>query len=481
MGDLVDSLAMVEPLDLTSARHVFVSNIGGAGMSAVATLLTQRGHAVSGHDPAQTTPFLPALEGLGIRVYTGAEHPVLPDDVDAVVVSTATPDDAAEVVEGRSRGIPVVHRKAALAALCATRQTVAVAGTHGKTTTAALLATVLTGRGVDAGWVVGAPVPGLGANAAWGSRDAPLVVEADESDGTFLALPAHVAVVTNIEPDHLEYYGDFASLLAAFERFLAGATEFRVVGADDECARRLGQAVGAMSVGEAPESDVRIVDVHPVEPPAGAAEAVATAFRLERNGAAVVAATVPMPGAHNVRNAAMALIAAEALGTPLEKSAEALASFSGVRRRFEHRGTAWGATIIDDYAHLPSEVAAALAAARAGPWRRVVCVFQPHRYSRTEALWRDFADAFADADLLAVTDVYAAGEPPRPGVTGKLIVDAVLDAHPWRHVAYLPDLDDVARWLRVVLRPGDLCLLLGAGDLTSLPDRLIEMGGDSGS
>jgi UDP-N-acetylmuramate--alanine ligase len=481
MGDLVESLAAVEPLDLTAARHVFVSNIGGAGMSAIATLLAQRGHAVSGHDPARTTPYLAILESLGVRLYTGDDHPALDDDVDAVVVSTATPDDAYEVVEGRSRGIPVVHRKAALAALCAMRRTVAVAGTHGKTTTAALLATMLKGAGVDAGWVVGAPVPGLGGNAAWGTPDAPLVVEADESDGTFLALPVNVAVVTNVEPDHLEYYGDFASLLAAFERFLMGATELRVVGADDECALRLGQAAGAVSVGEAPEADVRILDVHPVDPPAASAAAVATGFRLERNGDTVATAAVPMPGVHNVRNTAMALVSAEALDTPLAQAAEGLAGFAGVSRRFEHRGTAWGATVVDDYAHLPSEVTAALAAARAGPWRRVVCVFQPHRYSRTQALWRDFADAFEDADLLAITDVYSAGEPARPGVSGKLIVDAALDAHPWRHVAYLPRLDDVVRWLRMVLRPGDLCLLLGAGDLTSLPDRLIEMGGGDGS
>jgi UDP-N-acetylmuramate-alanine ligase len=218
---------------------------------------------------------------------------------------------------------------------------------------------VLAGTGRRPGWVVGAAIPQLGRSAAWGG-DGPLVVEADESDGTFLALRAGCAVVTNVEPDHLENWGGEAALRDGF-------------------------------------------------------------------------------------------------------------------RRFELRGEADGVTVVDSYDHLPTEVAAALAAAAWGPWRRVVAVFQPHRYSRTAALWRDFAHAFRDADLLAITDVYPAGEAPRPGVSGKLVVDAVLDAHPWAHVAWLPGLDDVLAWLRSVLRPGDLCLTLGAGDLTSLAPQVLEM------
>ena len=178
---------------------------------------------------------------------------------------------------------------------------------------------------------------------------------------------------------------------------------------------------------------------------------------------------LPVPGDHNARNAAAALVAGMALGAPFEAGAAALARFGGVARRFEHRGEVAGVTFVDDYAHLPTEVAAALAAARGGGWGRVVCTFQPHRYSRTAALWRDFADAFEGADVLVVTDVYAAGEAPRPGVSGKLVVDAVLDAHPWRRVAWLPHRADVVRFLANELRPGDLCLTLGAGDLTTAP------------
>jgi UDP-N-acetylmuramate--alanine ligase len=180
------------------------------------------------------------------------------------------------------------------------------------------------------------------------------------------------------------------------------------------------------------------------------------------------------PGVHNARNATAALAAAHTLGVPLADGAAALTAFSGVARRFELRGEAAGVTLVDSYDHLPTEVAAALAAAAWGPWARVVAVFQPHRYSRTESLWREFADAFVDADLLAITGIYAAGEAPRAGVTGKLVVDAVLDSHPWANVAWLPGLDDVELWLSSVLRPGDLCLTLGAGDLTTLPPRIVS-------
>jgi UDP-N-acetylmuramate--alanine ligase len=481
-----EPLAVPEVPDLDVLAHVFVANVGGAGMSAVATLLAERGHRVSGHDPAPTTPFVPQLEALGVAVQAGPDPAVLPEGVDAVVVSTATPADAPEVVAAHQRGIPVLHRKQALAGLCADRQTIAVAGTHGKTTTSAMLATVLVAAGLEPGWVVGAPIPGLGRSAAWGGAG-PLVVEADESDGTFLALPAAVALITNVEPDHLEHYGDFNTLVKAFEQFLEEAVGPRFVGGDDDRARALGQSVGATTVGEHADADLRMVDVR--------TESGGMRFGLVRQGTTPADVDLPVPGRHNARNAALALAAAEAVGVPLADGAKALAGYVGVGRRFETRGRVRGATLIDDYAHLPTEVRAALEAAQSlvgstrpaagetpspSGWRRVVCVFQPHRYSRTQALGHEFADAFGDADVLAVTDVYAAGEAPRPGVSGKLVVDAVLEAHPWKQVAYLPRLDDVVRWLAVTLRPGDLCLTLGAGDLTTVPTRLVAELGDAG-
>ncbi len=454
-------------LDLSHPRRVHVTNVGGAGMSAVATLLAESHHRVSGHDPAATTPFLPMLEARGVAVTTGADRPPLPDDVEAVVVSTATPTDDPDVVAAEGRGVPVVHRAAALGGLCAERTTLAVAGTHGKTTTSALLTTILTGSGRDPGWVVGASIPQLGCSAAWGG-DGPLVVEADESDGTFLALGATSAIVTNVEPDHLENWGGEAPLRAAFERFVAALPGPAVLCADDPGSRALvASAARPITYGFDPDADYGVVRAAPA--------GTGVSFTLRHGGDEVDVIVPSAPGVHNAANAAGALALAHLHGVPLAEGARALAGFEGVARRFELRGEAGGVTVVDSYDHLPTEVAAALAAAAWGPWSRVVAVFQPHRFSRTEALWRTFADCFTDADLLAVTDVYPAGEPPRPGVSGKLIVDAVLESHPWAQVAWLPHLDDVLVWLRAVLRPGDLCLTLGAGDLTSLAPRIVAL------
>ena len=454
-------------LDLSHPRRVHVTNVGGAGMSAVATLLAESGHRVSGHEPAATTPFLPMLADRGVSVTTGDDHPALADDVEAVVVSTATPDDDPDVVAARGRGVPVLHRAGALGGLCAERTTLAVAGTHGKTTTSALLTTILAGAGRDPGWVVGASMPQLGCSAAWGG-DGPLVVEADESDGTFLALGATAAIVTNVEPDHLENWGGEAPLRAAFERFVAALPGAAVLCADDPGSRALVPEAGRpVTYGFDPAADYRVQ--------AAAPEGTGVRFTLHHDGAEVEVVVPSAPGVHNATNAAGALALAHLHGVPLADGARALAGFEGVARRFELRGEAGGVTVVDSYDHLPTEVAAALAGAAWGPWGRVVAVFQPHRFSRTEALWRTFADCFTDADLLAVTDIYPAGEAPRPGVSGKLIVDAVLEAHPWADVAWLPALDDVLLWLRAVLRPGDLCLTLGAGDLTGLAPRIVAM------
>jgi UDP-N-acetylmuramate--alanine ligase len=454
-------------IDLGTSRRIHVTNVGGAGMSAVATLLVQMGHGVSGHDPAAETPFLGPLRALGVDVRTGEASTAVTADVDAVVTSTATPVDHPDVVAAAALGVPVLHRSAALAAICALRNVAAVAGTHGKTTTSALLATVLAGVGAVPGWVVGAKVAGLGASAAWGGTG-PLVVEADESDGTFLSLGARSAIVTNVEADHLEHWGGEAALRQAFVDFVVALDGPAVLCLDDPgSAALVAHAAHPVTYGTAAASDYRIEGVVP--------QGTGVAFDLHHDDEHVSIALPAAPGLHNARNAAGALALAHQLGTPLADAARALGAFRGVARRFEVRGEAAGVVLVDSYDHLPTEVAAALAAARAGGWNRVVCCFQPHRFSRTEALWRTFAHAFEDADVLVVTDVYAAGEEPRAGVSGKLIVDAVLDADPWKPVAWMPRLDDVVTYLGATLRPGDLCLTLGAGDLTSIPDRVVDL------
>ncbi len=449
-------------------RHIHVVGAGGSGMSAIAEVLATMGHTVTGSDQV-ASPVLAHLRSLGVEVAVGhdAAHVA---GADLVACSTAISPTNPEVTAARAAGVPVLRRAEALAAICGVRRTVAVSGTHGKTTTTAMLALALRAAGLEPSFIVGAEVRGLGSGASWGSGGW-FVVEADESDGTFLELGAEAVVVTNVEADHLDHWGSFESLQAGFRRFLAEATGPRVVCADDPVAASLAEGLDCLTYGTSPGATYRMVDV--------VAGAAAISFTLEHAGAGLGRVEVALPGLHNARNAAAVVVTALALGAELGPVVDALTTFPGVRRRWEHRGEAAGVTFIDSYDHLPTEVVAALDAAGAGDWRRVVCVFQPHRYTRTRDLWPAFADAFEGADVLCVTDVYAAGQAPIPGVTGKLVVDAVLGAHPWRRVAWLPTRSDLLAFLGPELRAGDLCLTLGAGDLTTLPDELVALLGGS--
>ncbi len=447
-------------LDLSAPRRIHVVGIGGAGMSAIAGVLARMGHTVSGSDlkDSRTITRLRAA-GVDARIGHAAEH--VAAGLDAVVISTAIPSTNPEVVAAGTLGIPVLRRAEALRALVATRRAIAVAGSHGKTTTSSMLALVLRGAGWRPTFLIGGDVNEVGTNAAYDDGEW-LVVEADESDGTFLELSAEAAIVTNVEADHLDHYGSFPALVDAFTRFLEGTPGPRVVCADEPHAAAIAARVGARTYGFAPDADYRIVrcDGH----------RHGSEVEVTRDGAPLGTFSLPVPGVHNATNAVAAVAIATELGVPFADTARALAGFGGVARRFEFRGEHDGVTLIDDYAHLPSEVQAALRTARAGGWNRVIAVFQPHRYSRTDSLWRDFADAFTDADLLVLTDVYAAGETPRPGVTGRLLVRAVLDAHPAASVVYLPHRADVVTVVPRLARPGDVVLTLGAGDLTTVPD-----------
>jgi UDP-N-acetylmuramate--alanine ligase len=449
-------------VDLRVPQRVHVVGVGGAGMSAIATVLATMGHRVSGSD-LRASPALERLRAAGIDVAVGHRADNV-GEVDVVTISTAVPATNPEVVAATEHGIPVLRRAEVLAAICATRRTVAVAGTHGKTTTSSMLALVLVEAGLHPSFIVGGELNEIGTGALWDDGEW-MVVEADESDGTFLELPTEIGIVTSVEPDHLEHDGGADGLLGAFDRFIGGARS-ALVCADDAGAARLGAAHDATTYGVAEGADYRMVDVE--------RQRASTSFGVEHEGRRVADVRLPVPGLHNARNACAALVAGVLVGADPEAASRALARYAGVARRFQFRGERHGVTYIDDYAHLPTEVAAALDAAADGGWPRIVCVFQPHRYSRTAALWRGFADAFDAADVLVVTDVYGAGEAPRPGVTGKLVVDAVLEAHPEQRLAYLPSRADLVPYLRRVLRPGDLCLTLGAGDLTSVPAELLS-------
>ena len=446
-------------LDLSTPQRVHVVAAGGKAMNAIARILRAMGHEVSGCDAA-ATKVTEGLEALGIEVAVGhdAAHVA---GAGVLVRSTAIRDDNVEVVAARERGTTVLSRAEAMTAICAGRRTVGVSGTHGKTTTTAMLALALQEAGLDPSFLVGGEVTGLGMGTAWTPGEW-FVVEADESDGTFLALGAEAVIVTNAEADHLAHWGTWDALRAAFGRFLASASGPRVVCADDAEAAALAAEIGGCTTyGTAADANHRIVDC----------QGLRFGMRFTIEGLGPV--ELPLPGMHNARNATAAAVMAVALGAPFDAVARALAKFPGVGQRFEQRGEAGGVTFVDSYDHMPTEVAAALAAARDGDWGRVVCVFQPHRFTRTRDVHRLFADSFADADVLGITGIYSASETPIEGVTGKLVVDAVLEAHPFKRVAWLPKLSDVRSWLLAELRPGDLCLTLGAGDLTTVPDEVI--------
>jgi UDP-N-acetylmuramate--alanine ligase len=300
-----------------------------------------------------------------------------------------------------------------------------------------------------------------GANAAYDDGDW-LVVEADESDGTFLELAPEAAIVTNVAADHLDYFGTFQVLVDSFGRFLDEVPGARVVCADDPVAARLAAARPAVRTYGWHGDDYRVDEYE--------GGRFGSRFRLSRPDGPAGVVELPVPGRHNAVNAAGAAALAMELGVPFDAVARALRGFGGVARRFQFRGEIDGVTLIDDYAHNPGKVAAVLQAAREGGWRRVVAVFQPHRYSRTATLWRDFADAFVDADHVVLTDVYGAGESPQPGVSGRLVLRAVLDAHPALPVTYLPHRADVVAHALSVAGAGDVLLTLGAGDLTTVPD-----------
>ncbi|MGI9595986.1 MAG: UDP-N-acetylmuramate--L-alanine ligase [Acidimicrobiales bacterium] len=451
-------------IDLRQPLRIHIVGVGGAGMSAIAEVLVGTGHTVSGSD-LHDSPIVGRLAARGVKVFVGhaAENV---GQVDLVTHSTAIPEHNPELVEARERDIPVLRRADTLAEITRAWRTIAVAGTHGKTTTSAMLTAALTGAGLDPAYIVGGDLRDQQRGAAVGSGDL-LVVEADESDGTFVRLEAEAVVVTNVEPDHLEHYGGFEGLQDAFVQFVTQAPGPRVLCADDPGSARLAELtaeVNPITYGTSPSAQWRIIE--PLPTPTGVSFTVSGPAGDHK-------IRLAQPGMHNARNATAALAAAVSLGADPTLVADALSAFGGVGRRFERRGEVAGVSLIDDYAHLPTEVEAALAAARSLNPARLVAAFQPHRYSRTEQLWSTFGESFVEADVLFVTGIYSSGEAPRPGISSQLIVDVVSEAHPELDVRHVPILEDLPPAMLAELRTGDLCITLGAGDLTAVPDKLV--------
>ena len=450
---------------LTQRRSIHILGVGGPGMSAIASALVGMGHAVSGSDVVESA-VLERLRSEGVVVYVGHSPDNIGVNVEALVVSTAIPEGNPEIIAARARLLPVVRRTALLPAIAAERRTIAVTGTHGKTTTSSMLALILLGAGLDPSFLIGGELRQLGTNAKWSDGEW-FVLEADESDGSGFSIDHEAVIVTNIEADHLEFHGSFENLYRAFERFVASTSGPVVLCADDPNTARLARGMKAITYGLSNEATVRIVGLE------GSRSGVD--FTVVVGGEELGQVHVPVPGTHNALNACAAIALALQLGVSFDDCVMALATFGGVGRRFEPKGDANGIVFIDDYAHLPTEITAAISAGQDGDWERLVVVFQPHRYSRTQTLWQDYADAFEDADLLVLTGIYGAGEAPRAGVTGQLIVDAVAAAHPEQAVQYVAERESLAAVLASELRSGDLCLTLGAGDITTLADEILVL------
>ena len=453
------------PLDLSTPGRYHVVGVGGPGMSAIAIVLAEMGHEVSGSDIRERA-VLDRVRAAGVNVSVGHAR-ALVHGRDAVTYSTAIPQRNVELDEARQRGTAVLHRSGMLASICAQAKSLAVAGTHGKTSTTSMLMLMLSEAGMRPSFVIGGDVTDMGTGAQWTGSDW-LVVEADESDGTHLELPLHGTILTNIEVDHLDHYGSFDAIVEGFDRYLAQVPGPKVLCIDDPHCAALAERHDVVTYGTSPAADFAATDLRP--------EGGSFHFTVVHEGHALGVVHLPLRGVHNVRNATGAIAMAMSVGVPFEVAAEALGRFGGVARRFDVRGISHGATLVDDYAHLPNEIAAVLAAAKGSGdgWQRVVAVFQPNRYNRMAVMWPDYRDAFVDADVVVLTDIYASGTTPIPGITGKLVVNAVLDAHPGTRMVWMPRRSDLVDYLARTLGAGDVCISMGCGDVASLPDSVRE-------
>jgi len=469
MGSLVSRVA---PVPLPELGRVHFTGIGGAGMSGIARIMLARGVKVSGSDAA-ASDLLTALAGQGAEVYVGHGAANI-DGADTLVVSTAIREDNPELAEAHRRGLRVLHRAAALASVMLGRRGIAVAGTHGKTTTTSMLTTILRHGGADPGYVIGGILTetGLGAGDGTGAM---FVAEADESDGSFLMLAPELAIVTSVEADHLDNYADLGQIEAAFAEFARQIAPGGVLIActDDPGARALAAATAKAGVrvrtyGEAPDAGYRLTGVR--------SHGMTVRFSVSGPAAGPGAPSpapleVGVPGRHNALNATAAYAAAVELGLDPGQAAAGLAAYRGVRRRMEPKGEAAGVLVLDSYAHHPTELAADLRTAHEiRPSGRVLAAFQPHLFSRTRIFAAEFGAALGLADEAFVLDVYAAREDPEPGVSGLLIARAV----PGGRARFIPDRADLPAAVAAAARPGDLVLTMGAGDVTTLGPLIVS-------
>ena len=449
--------------------RIHMIGIGGAGMSGVAEVLHRSGNEVTGSD-LKESPYTRRLEEAGITVYIGhAPHQI--GDAEQVVISTAIPSTNPELLEAQRRSIPVVPRGAALASILKGGQSVAVAGTHGKTTTTSMTAHALKSLGENPTAIIGGELNDIGSNVVLGGSDL-FVAESDESDRSLLYMKPQAAVVTNVEFDHPDFYASFDDVLSTFAKFVEALPPHGhlVACADDpNCLELATLALCPVTTYGLRSGDLRAEILSP------------NSYTLIESGEERGTVELGVYGEHNVLNSLAAASIARWLGHDVYTAAASLKTFNGVRRRFQVKGERGGIRVVDDYAHHPTELSATLEVGRAtcAEDGRVIAVFQPHRYSRTRALYREFGEALILADAVLITDVYSAGEMPQPGVSGKLVVDAVCerrvpsDSHP--DVYYIPNLHEVPGVLQKVAEPRDTVLTMGAGDISRVGDELLAM------
>jgi len=447
-------------------KHIHFVGIGGIGMSGIAEVLINLNYDVSGSD-LRDNEITRHLQSLGVTVYYGHEGGNL-RDVDVVVVSSAVKDDNPEVTEARRRLVPVVPRAEMLAELMRLKMGIAVAGTHGKTTTTSMVATILSKAGIDPTVVIGGKLNSIGSNAKLGQGKY-LVAEADESDGSFLYLSPTISIVTNIDPEHLDHYGTMENMMKSYLDFINKVPFYglAVLCMDNKNIQLIIPKVKKRFVtyGITPQADFQATDIE--------FAGMNTSFNVNYKGDDLGRVEISMPGLHNVYNALASIAAAMEMDVSFRVIRGSMDNFSGIQRRFQVKGEKGGIMVVDDYGHHPEEIKATLSAAKKGWGRRVVAVFQPHRYTRTRDLFDEFITAFNEADSLILTDIYPAGESPIEGVSGEALYEKIQN-HGHRDVTYVTDLHKVAPCLHEKAAKGDIVITMGAGNIWECGERFLH-------
>ena len=453
---------------LDGINKVHFVGIGGAGMSALAKILVEKGYEVSGSDVKESV-MTGVLRELGARIFIGQQAENV-HGAEAIVVSTAIREENPEVVEAKRLGLKRLHRSDVNAYLINSCKGIAVAGAHGKTTTTSMLGVALDYEGVSPSIIIGGEVDYLGSNAKLGKSDY-LVSEADESDGTFLKYYPYVGIVTNVENDHMDHYGSMENIIKAFTQFLNQIRPegFGVVCFDNENIRNIVKNVNTRIISYAidcGEADYLAANIE--------STVDGTSFDVMHKGEKLGQVKLHVPGRHNVLNAMAAVVTGLQLGLTVAQMAEGLTMFNGAKRRFQTKGRVNDIWVVDDYAHHPTEIATTLAAARQTQPKRLICAFQPHRYSRTQLLQKEYGSCFQGCDVLVLTDVYSAGEDPIQGIDGELLVKEVKE-QTGQQAVYIQNKNEIAAYLQSIARPGDLIMTMGAGDIVKCGEALVDL------